>query len=141
MPASGALNEAELLKVAIDLLERSDRCSTTQSFLARHYARQAYQLAVHSERLRRLITEERVQMIVRRVRSRRINQAKKNVMQLVGSVRKAATGRVPTKLSRVKVAFALLITLLSTISVSTPTNERVPEQKIFVEAKFASAPL
>ncbi|MGI9437759.1 MAG: hypothetical protein ACR2Q4_23510 [Geminicoccaceae bacterium] len=137
MPSSRPIDEDKLLEIAVDLLERSDRCSPTDAHLSRQYARQAYQLGVHSQQLRRLITEERVRMIARRMQSRSADLVAKGL----ASVRVANVNRIWTPPRATRLGLVIIAILLSTLGAPTPTNETTTQQKAMVEARFAAAPL
>lgn len=124
--------EAELLDTAIDLFKRSASCSVTEPFLSRQYAQQAYRLGAYSERIRRLITEERVRMI----RQEESDDSGSHVTDRILHYLDTATTRGRSRLRPLsrKLNLLLVVFLMSMLAVTTSINEAPPEKRVATAA-------
>ncbi len=123
-------NEGARLRIAIDLLQRSDACAVTEPHLARYYLRQAYKLGHHSSKLRKSIVKKRIQMIVQQCNQRRIDEILK-AFPLSGRSRHR----------RVKKAgLIIFLFLVATFLLSTPINE-LSNPSVQLAAHIVDAPL
>ena len=136
-----SIKEAELLNIAVDLFKRSDVSSATQPYLARQYARQAYRLGVHSRRLRRLITQTRVQMILLQERRHDDGDASQRVLQYLDSVSSKDTSDHRLRSSLGRISLVLVVLLVFTLLTSTSLYDMPPDQKVAISARLAAAPL
>lgn len=123
-------DEAACLRVAIDLLNRSDAYAATEPRLARQYARQAYELGRRSRSLRHSIARERIRMIIQHGDQCRIAE-----------ISDAVPLRRSDRLRHVKKAGLMgLLILGGTLLSSTPVTE-LPDQRVTLAARIINAPL
>ncbi len=127
--------EDELLGVAIDLFKRSEDCSATEPSLSHQYTLQAYRLGAYSKRLRRLITGERVKMIVQQERHNSVSETSKRISEVLDAI--SATNRFRrSTITRAGVTFMIL--LASAFVASTPLHEASSDEKVAVLAEASA---
>ncbi len=123
-------NEADRLRVAVELLERSDIYAVTEPRLARQYARQAYGLGRRSQWLQHSIAQERIRMIVQESNQRRMEK-------ILNSVPLSQSAQLRHGKS---VALIILMLLAGSLLTATPIGE-LSDQRVTLAARIINAPL